>query len=148
RQYVLPDRTDLTARITRDEFIDLLTDPHRAIVADRLAQRLELQKDSSFEVLIGDRRDRYVAGAILADQGVARAFSGPVLVLDIAAATTALGKPGALDRIDIQLRNHNDVDAVRDRIAKLLPSTAMVDDPEAGALQNEKLSHAFRYNLT
>src|SRR5262252_3444129 len=62
RRYVLPDRTNLTTSITRDEFVDLLIDPRRAIVPGALAQRLGLQKDSALEVVIGDRRERFTVG--------------------------------------------------------------------------------------
>src|SRR4029078_184210 len=68
--------------------------------------------------------------------------------LDIASAQELLSKIGRLDRIDIQLRNRSDVESVRRRIANALPATAVVDSPAAGALHNEKLSRAFRYNLT
>jgi putative ABC transport system permease protein len=87
-------------------------------------------------------------GAILADDGIARAFAGGVIFLDIASAQELLSKIGRLDRIDIQLRNRSDVESVRRRIANALPATAVVDSPAAGALHNEKLSRAFRYNLT
>src|SRR5262249_50508385 len=87
-------------------------------------------------------------GAILGRNGVARAFSGNVIFLDIAAAQPALQKVGYLDRIDIQLRNPQDLDRVRRRIQATLPVTAAVDVPESAALHNEKLVRAFRYNLT
>src|SRR5213594_600418 len=148
RNYVLNDSSELTERITRDEFIDLLIDPQKAIVTHVLAEKLRLQKGSSFPIVTGDHLNHFTVGAILGNNGVARAFSGNVIFLDIAAAQTALRKIGYLDRIDVQLRNRQDFDLVRRRIQTLLPSTAAVDVPESAAVQNEKLVRAFRYNLT
>src|SRR5262249_29338653 len=148
RRYVLSDRTELTDRISREEFIDLILDPHEVILTSALASRLHLVKNSPVEILIGDRRHTFKVGAILRQEGAARAFSGNVIFLDIAAAQTALGKVGRLDRIDVHLRDPNDANTVRKRIEASLGPVAVVDAPEAAALQNEKLSRAFRYNLS
>jgi putative ABC transport system permease protein len=148
RRYVLDDAAELTEQITRDEFIDLLLDPKKAIVTDALAQRHSLVKGASFPVLLGDRRHVFTVGAVLANDGAARAFSGNVIFLDIAAAQLALGKIGSLDRIDVRLRDRARLADVRRRIEASVPATAVVDAPEAAAVRNEKLSRAFRYNLT
>lgn len=147
RQYVLNDRTELTQGITRAEFIDLLLDPKRAMVTGALAAQHGLSKDASFPLWIGDRREQFTVGAVLGNDGVARAFSGNVVFLDIAAAQLVLRKIGYLDRIDIQLRNRADLDTVRKRVQASLPATALIDVPESSAVQNEKLLRAFRYNL-
>ncbi len=148
RSYVLNDSTELTQRITREEFISLLADPQQAILTGALAERLGLEKGSSFPLVTGDRRLQFTVGAVLGNDGVARAFSGNVIFLDIAAAQLALRKIGYLDRIDVQVRDRQDLDSVRMRIQALLPATAVVDVPESAAVQNEKLVRAFRYNLT
>ena len=148
RSYVLSDSTELTEQITREEFIGLLADPRKAILTSALADRLGLVKDSSFALLTGDRRRQFTVGAVLGAGGVARAFSGNLIFLDIAAAQLALQKIGYLDRIDVQVQNRQDVDLVRMRIQALLPVTAAIDVPESAAIQNEKLIRAFRYNLT
>ena len=148
RSYVLNDSTELTQRITRDEFIDLLVDPQKAIVSSALAEHLRLEKGSPFPLVTGDHRRQFTVGSVLSNNGVARAFSGNVIFLDIAAAQLALDRVGYLDRIDVQLRNRQDLDVVRKRIQALLPATAAVDVPESAAVQNEKLVRAFRYNLT
>jgi putative ABC transport system permease protein len=148
RRYVLDDKTELTDRITREEFVNLLLDPKQAIITDALAARLRLSKGSSIPILIGDHQQQFTAGAILAGDGVSRAFGGNLVFLDIAAAQLALGKIGSLDRIDIHLHNRDSLNDVRTRLASSIPPTAVVDSPEAAAAQNEKVLRAFRYNLT
>jgi putative ABC transport system permease protein len=148
RSYLLKDSTELTQRITREEFIDLLVDPQKAVLSSALAEELRLEKGSPFPLVTGDHRREFIVGAVLGSNGVARAFSGNVVFLDIAAAQLALNKIGYLDRIDVQLRNRLDLDVVRKRIQAALPATAAVDVPETAAIQNEKLVRAFRYNLT
>jgi putative ABC transport system permease protein len=148
RKYVTDDERDLTLNISRDEFVDLLLDPQRIVIPDALANRAGAKKNSMLPILVGDSLQNFVVGAILRTEGVARAFAGDAIFMDIAAAQLALGKVGQIDRIDVLLREKALLASVESRLREQLPANAIVYRPDSTAIRNEKLLRAFRYNLT
>ncbi|MFQ5739571.1 MAG: FtsX-like permease family protein [Acidobacteriota bacterium] len=146
RQYVSSDGRSLYSSISQAEFLELLLNPRTIILPERLARRLHVAKGSSLQLLIGDRRVNLVVGALLGDSGVARAFAGNVAFMDIAGAQLAFDKLGAVDRIDVLIREGEPSEIGR-RIRAQLPATATLHRPRDLRQQGEKMLRAFRFNL-
>lgn len=89
----------------------------------------------------GGARDLLLPGRDLG--GVISASGSAVIVLDIAAAQAAFGRPGELDRIDLRLADSSQASALR----AALPAHLLAEPPadEAGDLAD--LTRAYRVNL-
>ena len=69
-------------------------------------------------------------------------------LMDIAAAQLALGRLGAVDRVDIQLDEGHVIDRAEREIADRLPQGLSVQRPERRGAQVETMLAAFHFNLT
>ena len=148
RRYMTAEGGNLGLDITREEYLDLLIRPDTIIIPSSLAEDLGVGIGDTARFLVSNRWRELVVGAILADEGVARAFGGKIAFMDIAAAQLTLNKIGWIDRIEVLLDDPNMVDAVAERIRVQLPESVIVYRPEDTAEDNEKMIRAFRYNLT
>ncbi len=148
RTYMLAEGGDLGLDITREQFIDLLIEPDTVIIPSLLAEEFALGVGDTIQFLVSNRWRDFRVGAILQDEGVAEAFGGRIVFMDIAGAQTALNKIGWIDRIEVLLDDPTLVDAVEERIRIQLPASVIVYRPEEAAAYNEKMVRAFRYNLT
>ncbi|MFM9853395.1 MAG: FtsX-like permease family protein [Sphingomonadaceae bacterium] len=68
-------------------------------------------------------------------------------MIDIATAQWRFDRIGTIDRIDLKLTPDSQPDAVRKRLAALLPAGAIVTDDADEAKQGDTLSRAYRVNL-
>jgi putative ABC transport system permease protein len=78
---------------------------------------------------------------------VAGAARQRIAVMDIAAAQLAFERLGRLSRIDLRLAPGADIDAVRARVAALLPAGVAVARPAATLAASAGLSRSYRVNL-
>jgi putative ABC transport system permease protein len=163
RTYAIePDRPgsseNLALEVTRSEFIDLLTDPEAIIVPRALARKWAVDTGDTVDLLAGNRRRPFRVAVILEDEGIARAFNGQIVFMDIAAAQMALDRFGEIDRIEIALDPRSDgrelsgptepsAATVAERIRIQLPDSILVDEPENNRQDAERMTRAFRYNL-
>ena len=148
RTYMLAEGADLGSDITHEQFIDLLIEPDTIIIPSLLAEELALGVGDTIRFLVSNRWRDFRVGAILRNEGVAEAFGGRIVFMDIAGAQTALNKIGWIDRIELLLDDPNLLDAVEERIRIQLPASVIVYRPEEAGAYNEKMVRAFRYNLT
>ncbi len=93
----------------------------------------------AFQVGLAERPLR-VAGMLAAGE---QRFA----VMDIAGAQAAFERLGKITRIDLRLRPGVDVDALRNRLDKLLPPGVSAQRPEAGVAASAGLSRSYRVNL-
>ena len=145
---VTEDGRDLGLDITREDFIDLLVQPDAVIIPAVLADEWGVAVGDTVSFLIANRLREFTVGAILTDEGIARAFNGKIVFMDIAAAQLALGRLGKIDRIEVLLEDSSRADIVAERIRIQLPESVVVYRPEDTTGETEKLTRAFRYNLT
>lgn len=68
-------------------------------------------------------------------------------VIDIAAAQWRFGRLGRLDRVDLRLDQGADPDAIRARLAAILPLQAELASAGSEARRSDALSRAYRVNL-
>jgi putative ABC transport system permease protein len=89
--------------------------------------------------------------AVLRPAGAARAASGSILFMDLAAAQEAFGKVGRLDRIDIVLPaslSAAERARVLEEVSASLPSGVTAGRPERRTETVDRLVRAFRVNLS
>jgi putative ABC transport system permease protein len=139
---------DVALDITRAAFIDLLVDPRTIVIPAALAAELNVAPGDELELLVANRRRNFEVASVLEDAGVAQAFEGRIVIMDIAAAQWTLGRLGAIDRIEILLDESVDDQVVAERLRLQLPDSVIVDRPSDGMADTERMTRAFRYNLT
>jgi putative ABC transport system permease protein len=87
-------------------------------------------------------------GVALAVAGLAEASTGERYgVMDIAAAQDLFSRHGVVSRIDLRMRPGASLEAVRARIASLLPPGVLVAPPRENAAATARMSRAYRVNL-
>jgi putative ABC transport system permease protein len=128
------------------DFLLLLADPRSIVVGESLAARYGLAPGSKLSLLTNDHQAEYMVRGVLAPAGAAKALSGNLLIMDIAAAQLAFGRLGKLDRIDLMVPPEK-LDGLQTTIAAELPSGVRAERPATRAAQTDKMLRAFRWNL-
>jgi putative ABC transport system permease protein len=139
---------NLDLGITRDQFMDLLVDPNAIILPRALANEWDVDVGDSVDLLVANRELRFTVHTVLNDAGIARAFDGQIVFMDIAAAQLAMNRFGEIDRIELVLDDPGAVDTVADRIRQQLPDSVIVYQPDDTRDEAARMTRAFRYNLT
>ena len=134
--------------VTADEFLTLLTDPQAVVMTQAFADRHGLAVGSDVDFLVGDDVVPLVIRGLLSDDGPAQVRDGNFALMDIAAAQLALGRLGAVDRVDIQLDDAVGIDRIEREVAGRLPIGLTVQRPERRGAQVETMLAAFHFNLT
>ena len=152
REYQLVDddagRGRNAGPMTTQEFLSLLTAPDAIVLTRAFADRHGLTVGSDVELLVGDREVPLVVHALLGDDGPAQVLDGNFALMDIAAAQLALGRLGAVDRVDIQLGDGQVIDRAEREISDRLPQGLSVQRPDRRGAQVETMLAAFHFNLT
>ena len=134
--------------ITTQEFFSLLTDPEAVVLTGAFATRHGIELEDRVELVTGDRVVPLVVRGLLGDDGPAQVRDGSFALMDIAAAQVALGRVGAVDRVDVRLHDSDTIDATEIEIAQRLPEGLLVQRPERRGAQVEKMLAAFHFNLS
>src|SRR3712207_2596002 len=104
--------------------------------------------------MAGDRVNRFVVRALLADEGPARVMDGSFVLMDIAAAQLAFERLGRIDRLDVQLTAAGEapdaaaIDAALAALSARLPAGLAAQRPSRRGQQVERMLAAFHLNLT
>lgn len=128
-----------------------------AYVGEKFAAKYNLQKGSSFKLLVNDAEKVVNVVDVLAYSGSGKAFGGNVLVMDIGPAQALFDMPGRISRVDIMLpvdassQTNSPSPEVQkqfvSRIKNALPVDATVQLPSRRSAQVQKMLAAFQYNL-
>ncbi len=146
RDYPLVLAADAGAFTTR-QFLALLTDPRAVVLTEELARRRELDVGSAVDLITGDRRVELIVKGLLGREGPAEVLDGNFILMDIAAAQSALDRLGRVDRLDVRIAGDLDVAAAEQAIAARLPPGLTVQRPARRGAQVEKMLAAFHFNL-
>jgi putative ABC transport system permease protein len=127
----------------------LLTRPGTALVARETLQRLGVPPGGVVSLRVGAHRRTVTLIGVLVprDELSARALAS-LVVTDIATAQELLGAEGRLSRIDLIVPDGPVGAALLDRIRARLPGDARVVEAGARAESIDRLTRAFRLNLT
>lgn len=148
RQYRLLQRTLKQGENLLDHFLRILQERDSILLTESLAQRLGIEPGSEMEVLADDRKVRLKVADLLADEGLGKAMSGNIALMDIAAAQWLFHKFGQLDRIDLVVRGPDTVEEVRQRLRDEMPAHVFIEPPSGRTRQVEKMVSAYQLNLT
>ena len=118
------------------------------LLTEALAGRLGIGTGTEIEVLADDRSAKLKVLDLLGNEGLGSAMSGSIALMDIAAAQWLFQKTGKLDRIDLVVRNPEEVVSVQSRLRGQVPGFLLVDPPERRTQQVEKMISAYQLNLT
>jgi len=130
------------------DFAQLLVDPDAIVIPQVLARELGTDAGAEVSLWVANRRRAFRVASVLEDTGVARAFDGKIVLMDIAAAQWALDRLGTIDRIEILLDDPERANEVAERLRIQLPDSVVVYRPSDSAADTERMTRAFRYNLT
>ncbi len=129
------------------ELTAFLTRPGAVLLARSTAERYGLQAGEGFDITVNGRNKTvFVAGLLEAEDDLSRRALEGVLLADIATAQELTGRTGWLSRVDIIL------DPARTEMAgqleALLPQGALLVKAEARSSAVERMTEAFRLNLS
>jgi putative ABC transport system permease protein len=125
--------------------------PDSLLVTEAFAERHSLRVGSPFALVTNSVESTFRVAAVLRPAGAARAASGSIVFMDLAAAQEAFGKLGLLDRIDVVLpASLSEADRARvlEEVTASLPPGVTAGRPERRTETVERLVRAFRVNLS
>jgi putative ABC transport system permease protein len=137
---------DLRFETTR-EGTSFLVDDSVLIVPRLFLDRTGLSPgDKARFEFAGRVREMELAGVIESGR-FAEALDGNLAVCEIGMADLLLNRQGLIDRVDLVLREGEDVDQVAARLASELPGSVIIERPETRGRQADEMLAAFRFNL-
>jgi putative ABC transport system permease protein len=124
-----------------------LARPDSILLTRELADREGIKIDQKIRVQTVRGIQTFRVRGLLNPEGPAKTMGGNIAIMDYPAAQMAFGKEGRIDRIDVSLLHGEDLEAVRDRIKKVLPEGYSVVTPEGRTKQVELLISHFQKNI-
>lgn len=121
------------------------------LITESFAGRHRLSPGSSLPLVTNGVERTFRVAAVLRPVGAARAASGSILFMDLAAAQEAFGKVGRLDRIDVVPPpglSEDDRARFEEEIRASLPPGTTAGRPERRTETVDRLVRAFRVNLS
>ena len=142
------DSTNKDVRRSSLDILSSLTERDSIWVGESLGKK----RGDSLQLLINDRPATYIVRGTYRDGG----GNESAIVMDIAAAQFALGRPGRVDRIYIRIPETvsagsrdsvNSLNEWQTRIEQLVPQGVQLRAAGASTDDNRKMLSAFRWNL-
>lgn len=121
------------------------------LITSAFAERHRLKAGDAFTLVTNSVERTFRVAAVLRPTGAARAASGSIVFMDIAAAQEAFGKVGRLDRIDVVLPaplSEADRARVLEEVSASLPPGVTAGRPERRTETVDRMVRAFRVNLS
>jgi putative ABC transport system permease protein len=112
------------------------------------AADLGVEPGDTIPTSLGSRRVTLSVGALVDFQTIAPLASSKLAVMDIAQAQALFGVRGAINQIDVLLRNGEEVESARARLSAALGPGVEVLTPVQREQRASNLLGAFRLNLT
>src|SRR5688500_5515628 len=113
-------------RVIEDPLV-FVNDPTALLVSARFAAKHGLKKDSRLQLLTSEGKKDFFVRGIVEDSGPAASFGGQVAVMFLDAAQVSFARGTFVDRIDISVAKDADVEAVRERVQKVVGAGADVE---------------------
>lgn len=101
-----------------------------AVVGEQLDARLPREADGTFRVLAAGKTHRLVPVGVIRASGPMAMLGGNAVLLDVADAGAVVGRPGLVDRFDIQAEPGADLEAVSRGVEEVLGGQARVATPK------------------
>lgn len=133
---------------TRREAAEAVVDPHSVFLPRILADELRVETGGSVALSTPQGVSDFRVRGILEPGGLASAFGGQLVVMDLAAAQVLLGKHDRIDQIDVMVRPEADVSTVLARLDGALPDELWVGRPQQRGSQYERVLQSVQSMLT
>lgn len=128
---------------------ELVAKPNTALMLRQTAQELGLKRGETFPVEVaGVRRELLLAGVVEPPDEISRLGLASVLVTDISTAQELLVQTGRLSRIDLIIPEGAAGLKLLEQIEAVLPAEASIIPAGARAGALDRMTRAFRLNLT
>lgn len=128
---------------------DLLGKPDTALMLRQSAQNVGLERGDRFQTEVGGNpRELTLVGLLDAPDEVTRLGLASVVVTDISTAQELTGRTGRLTRIDLVLPDGDAGAKILQDVASVLPRGAEIVPAGARAGAMDRMTRAFRLNLT
>lgn len=128
-----------------DDPLLFMAQPDSVLVTREFAKRNGLAAGASLPVWSGREEKQLRVRGLLEGQGVVRAYSGNLAVMDLYSAQQSFGRPGYFDRIDIAVREGGGVDECRAAVASALGPHLKVEPPASRGSGAETLSTTYLF---
>ena len=113
----------------RREPLSFLNSAENILISRSVAKRFGYKLHDKIPVVTSRGVSRFDIWGFLEDEGVGRAFGGAVAVMYYPAMQVAFDRGHNLDRIDLTVKDHSEVNAVQADLRKLLGSGFVVETP-------------------
>ena len=123
-------------------------EPDAIFLGRKLAERYGLSVGMPLDVRAGSLSRRLVVRGLLEGRGPGKATLEELAVMDIAAAQLTFDRLGRLDRIDLVTDPARSVEEVGRAVRALLPPGLTVTRPAQRNAQIERMTRAFRLNVS
>jgi putative ABC transport system permease protein len=124
-----------------------LARPDSILLTQEMARREGIAIDQVIRIQTVRGIKSFRVRGLLNPEGLAKAASGNVAIMDYLAAQMAFGKEGRIDRIDVSLLKDELIMQAQERIRKTLPQGYNVVTPEGRTKQVESLVARFQKNI-
>ena len=131
------------AKSTRPSGADAALDIDALYLSDTAMTQSKLAYGGRVRVSVGATSHVFTLAGDLPGVGPGQAIA----MIDISAAQWRFERLGKLDRIDLKLEDRAAAGPARAAIARLLPASARITDPDAESRRGSSLSRAYRVNL-
>lgn len=112
-----------------DDPLVFLNQPDSIVITRSFAVRRGLTIGDRLDLLTPTGRRTFTVRGLLEPQGIARAYGGNLIVMDLSAAAAAFVHPGLVNRIDVVVERGASVGDVAAAIAGVLPNGLRVEAP-------------------
>jgi putative ABC transport system permease protein len=123
-------------------------DPDAIFLGRKLAERHGLSVGMPLDVGVGALSRRLVVRGLLEGQGPGKSTLEELAVMDVAATQFTFDRLGRLDRIDLVTDPARSMDEVSRAVRALLPPGLTVRRPDQRNAQIERMTRAFRLNVS
>jgi len=131
-----------------EDLVEFLNQPDSVLLGRQFAESRGLAIGDKLELVTPVGVRRFTVRGLLDPQGTARVLKGRLVVMDVYAAQPIFAASGQINQIDVLTIADADVDAVREAIARVLPSGIRVEQPEVRKLILRKAVAAFQTMLS
>ncbi len=130
-----------------DKNIDFaLLKPGKVLIGAKLAQRHKLVPGKSFQILAANQLKTCEVARVIPATGLGGAYSGNVIVADIAFAQDLLAMSGRISEVELIIPLAY-LNQVKQRLSNVIPPEVSVSTPSQRGEQVEKITRSFETNL-
>jgi putative ABC transport system permease protein len=129
-----------------DDPLVFLAQPDSLMVTDTYARENRLGLGAKVPMSTMDGRKLFTIRGVMKSGGLTSAFGGNLAVMDVYAAQKIFGRGRKFDRIDLAVKDGENIEDVRTKLKALLGAGFQVQEPSARAQQFDSITRV--YTLT